>query len=145
MNSLFQMVANGIGIQNRHGIFGDGPDDTDDVSLLKAHLPHAPVGHQIRPLDLARKKKCRGGIDPGGGHARDGICAAGSGGHQRNAEIIGVLPIGIRCNGAGLIVKIADVFNLLASSHGIHKMHTPTAGKHENMFNLLSKTLDNVI
>jgi Flp pilus assembly CpaE family ATPase len=55
------------------------------------------------------------------------------------------LPIGIRGDGARLLVKVADVFNLLASAYGIDKMHAPAAGNHKDMLNLLRDALDNVI
>jgi len=42
-------------------------------------------------------------------------------------------------------VKVADVFNLLATADGINKMHAPAAGQHKDMPDLPGKTLDYII
>ena len=133
VDCLVEMVSNRLGIVDQHGVLGDRLNDVDNVDFLKAHLTNAAARQQIGPFHLAREDQRGDRIEPGADHSGDGVRAAGSGRHQGDAEIAGVLRVGVRGDGTGLFVQIADEPEVLFTPERIDQVHAAAAGQQEDV------------
>ena len=124
VDGLLQVVADARGVQHGHRVLGDRLDDRDDVDFLHAQLPHAErraIGgeHAVGALHLTGEKQH--GVESSHAPATPvmALVPPGTGGHQGDAEIVGGLGVVLGRDGAGLLVRVADRFEIRhrASDH----------------------------
>ena len=142
VNGLFQVVADRCWIQDRHRVFRERPDDGNDIDFLNTELPHTERSavrgeHAVGTLHLAGEKQHRSGIEPGAGHAGDGVGAARAGGHHGHAQVVGGLGVVLGGDGAGLLVRIADGLDVLALRQRSVEVHGAAAGHQEDVLDSL--------
>ncbi len=118
-------------------------DQGDNINFLTAALPHSQssaIGtvHAVGAFHLPRKNQHGSRIQPAADHARNRICAARTGCHHGNAQIISSLGIAFRGNRAGLFVVIANEVQIAAPRQSVVQMHRSAAGENENVLHPLS-------
>ena len=83
---------------------------------------------------LARNEHAGSRIEPRAGQTRYGVGAARPGCHKGDSQVVRVLAVCFRCNGAGLFVQIADILDPGVPAEGIDEVHTAPARQEEYMF-----------
>src|SRR5579864_3506655 len=139
---LFEVIPDGLGVENRHRVFRDRFDDRHDIHFLHAHLSHATrvavgIEHTIGPLHLARNEQAGCRVDPCAGNAGNGIRTAWTAGHQSNPKLVGSLAVILSCDRAGLLMGITDRLDLRPAAEGFVQMHGASARHQEDVLDSL--------
>ena len=146
VHRFIEMVGDGVGVRDRHRVFGDGLHDVDDADFLIAELAQAGAFLDIRAFYLAGEKQAWRRIQPRAGEAGDGVGGAGAGGDHAHAKPAGDPRIGFRRDGGGLLVQVSDEGDVFALAQRIVEMHRAAAGDEEDMlYVLFSDALKHIV
>ncbi len=123
MHRLFQVQTNIRGFDNGSGVFRDRTHDGNDVDFLRTHLAHAALAHEIGAFHLSRNNQKGHGFNPGAGATCDGVGAAGTSRHERDAQPAVDARIGFRSDGGGLLMMIGDIGQARLGAERVHEIH----------------------
>ena len=96
-------------------------------------MAQAGAGFDIGALHLAGQKEAGGGIEVGSGTAGNGVGAAGAGGDQADAQVVGDAGVGFGSDAGSLLVNFGDELDAALAAERIIQVHRAAAGDEENV------------
>jgi len=123
----FEVVPDTMRVVDDGRMFGEAVDVAHDVGLLVPELAERQPGgtdHRV-PTHVPRENDHRKGVHPRAPHAGDGVGAPGATRDVDRGDAVGEPVVGLRGDGAGLLVVARHPAEALLAAHRVVEMHGP--------------------